>query len=92
MPNAARLGDFTSHGGIITGPGSPTVMIGGMPAATVGDVHVCPLTQPAPHLSTPFPSGSNTVLIEGKPALRSGDTAVCGATVVIGCPTVMIGK
>ena len=26
---AARLGDTTAHGGVIAGPGCPTVMIGG---------------------------------------------------------------
>jgi uncharacterized Zn-binding protein involved in type VI secretion len=26
---AARLGDMTAHGGVITGPGVPTVLIGG---------------------------------------------------------------
>lgn len=26
---AARVGDTTSHGGVITGPGCPTVLIGG---------------------------------------------------------------
>jgi uncharacterized Zn-binding protein involved in type VI secretion len=26
---AARIGDLTSHGGTIAGPGAPTVLIGG---------------------------------------------------------------
>jgi uncharacterized Zn-binding protein involved in type VI secretion len=40
---AARVGDPTAHGGIITGPDVPTVLIGGMPATTLGDMHACPM-------------------------------------------------
>ena len=38
---AARVGDPTAHGGVITGPGCATVLIGGMPAARVGDMATC---------------------------------------------------
>ncbi len=38
MPAAACVGDTTSHGGTITGPGVATVMIGGKPAAVLGDM------------------------------------------------------
>ena len=34
---AARVGDLTATGDAITGPGVPTVLIAGMPAAVVGD-------------------------------------------------------
>ncbi len=93
---AARLGDVTAHGGVITGPGCPTVLIGGMPAARVGDMHTCPLmTGVVPHVGGPIlPPGSVTVLIGGMPAARQGDMAMCvGAPDVIamGCPTVLIG-
>ena len=92
MPNAARVGDPTAHPGTITGPGVPTVMIGGMPAAVVGDLHACSFPPPAgPHPPTPFPMGSTTVLIGGKPALRMGDMSGCGAPIIMGAPTVMIG-
>lgn len=92
MPTAARVGDITSHGGTIIGPGSPSVLVGGMPAAVAGDTHVCPIPPNTPHLTTSsFPAGSLTVMVGGKPALRSGDMALCGASVVVGCPTVNIG-
>ena len=43
MPQpAARMGDSTAHGGVIT-VGFPTVLIGGKPAARVGDMHTCPM-------------------------------------------------
>jgi uncharacterized Zn-binding protein involved in type VI secretion len=91
MAAAARVGDPTNHGGVITGPGEATVMIGGIPAAVAGDLHTCPIPPPAHVTSTPFPMGSTTVLIGGKPALRTTDTCGCGAMAVAGCPTVIIG-
>lgn len=92
MPTAARFGDTTTHGGTVIGPGCPTVLIGGMPAALMADNHMCSLP-PNSHQPTvsPFVQGSATVLIGGMPALRAGDTCVCGASVAVGEPTVMIG-
>lgn len=91
---AARVGDLTAHPGAITGPGCATVLIGGMPAATVGDMHACTMPPPAgPHPPTPIvPPGSLTVLIGGRPAARVGDMSGCGAPILPpGCPTVMVG-
>lgn len=92
MPPAARVGDTSTHGGTIVGPGVPTVLIGGMPAAVALDTHVCVLP-PNAHQPTasPFPMGSATVMIGGKPALRSSDTCLCGAGAAVGEPTVQIG-
>lgn len=90
MAAAVRVGDVTNHGGVVIGPGVPTVLIGGVPAAVMGDTHVCPT--PPPHVpSSPFVMGSSTVLIGGKPALRTTDPCGCGAMAVVGCPTVIIG-
>jgi len=91
MPPAARVGDTTGHPGVITGPGVSTVLLGGQPAAVVGDLHTCSFPPPAVHPPTPFPKGSSTVLVSGRPALRMGDTAGCGAPIVLGAPTVLIG-
>ena len=51
----------------------------GMPAARIGDMHVCPLvTVLVPHVGGPvLPPGGLTVLIGGMPAARVGDMAVC---------------
>ena len=94
---AARMGDPTAHGGVIVA-GYPTVLIGGQPAARLGDMHVCPMVTPAvvpiPHVGGPVTLGSATVLIGGQPAARLGDMAVCTGppdTVASGCPTVLIG-
>ena len=67
MPAAARVGDVTNHGGTITGPGVPTVLIGHLPAAVLGDQAVC--VGPPDNIV----QGSATVLIGGRPAARLGD-------------------
>ncbi len=97
MP-AARIGDMhicpmqtpgtppVPHvGGPVMGPGAPTVVIGGMPAALLGDTATC--TGPPDTIL----KGSATVLISGKPAARIGDTTMHGGTIQAGCPTVLIG-
>lgn|SRR5690554_203002 len=72
-------------GGPILPPGEPTVQIGGLPAARIGDMATC---------SGPPDSiilGSTTVLIGGKPAARMGDSTAHGGVVVAGCMSVLIG-
>jgi uncharacterized Zn-binding protein involved in type VI secretion len=97
MPLAARVGDLTSHGTpLAPGPGSITVLIGGMPAwRAVSDTHACPLvTVLVPHVGGVVVVGSTTVFINGLPAARQGDILAEAAppnTIVIGCPTVLIG-
>jgi uncharacterized Zn-binding protein involved in type VI secretion len=93
---AARVGDPTSHGGVISGPGVQAVLIAGMPAAVVGDQTTCPVVTPpaAPHIGGPIVTGSATVLIGGRPAVRAGDLNVENgppATILTGAPTVIIG-
>lgn len=99
MPPAARLTDMhvcpmqtpafpapIPHvGGPVTGPGVPTVLIGKMPAAVLGDTCVC--VGPPDSIVM----GSATVMIGGKPAARLGDTTAHGGNVALGCITVMIG-
>lgn len=72
-------------GGPISGPGCPTVLIGGLPAARVGDMAVC--AGPPDSII----DGSATVMIGGMPAARVGDATAHGGVIVIGSPTVMIG-
>ena len=98
MPQpAARMGDMTVHGGVIS-VGYPQVLIGGQPAARLGDMHTCPMatpgTPPVPHVGGPITLGSPTVLIGGQPAARVGDMATCvgppDSIAPPGCPTVLI--
>ena len=89
---AARTGDPTSHPGTIAGPGNPTVLIEGRPAAALGDAHACSMPPPAgPHPTGPIAIGSATVFIGGRPAARLSDAAACGAQIVGGAPSVLIG-
>lgn len=98
MPPAARLTDLhvcpmatpalppVPHvGGPIVGPGVPTVLVGKLPAAVVGDTATC--------VGPPdtIVMGSTTVLIGGRPAARMGDATAHGGTVALGLPTVLIG-
>lgn len=94
MPAAARIADLHTcplaspnpHvGGPVTGPGVPTVLIGGSPAAVVSDMCVC--AGPPDTIV----KGSATVLIGGLPAARQGDLTAHGGVIVGGFPTVMIG-
>lgn len=73
-------------GGPITGPGCPTVLIGGMPAAVMGDMCTC--VGPPDTIIL----GSAGVLIGGKPAARMGDMTTHGGNIVLGCFTVLIGE
>lgn len=97
MPPAARIGDMhvcpmvtpgvppIPHvGGPILPPGAVTVLIGGMPAARMGDMAVC--------VGPPdvIVMGSPTVLICGMMAARIGDPTAHGGVIVLGYPTVMI--
>ncbi len=86
MPPAVRIGDPTADG-VVTGPGVPTVLIAGMPAACLGDIS----TPASGNIPGPFIAASTTVLIGGKPALRVGDAAANGSPAIIGAFTVNIG-
>jgi uncharacterized Zn-binding protein involved in type VI secretion len=72
-------------GGPILPPGVPTVIIGGMPAAVVGNMCTC-VGPPDTIIK-----GSMTVMIGGMPAARLGDNTAHGGVIVTGMPTVMIG-
>jgi uncharacterized Zn-binding protein involved in type VI secretion len=72
-------------GGPVIGPGVPTVLIGKMVAAVVGDTCTC--------VGPPdvIIKGSATVMIGKRPAARVGDTTAHGGSITIGCPNVIIG-
>ena len=72
-------------GGPILPPGAVTVLIGGLPAARVGDMAVCVGPPDA------IAMGSFTVLTMGQPQARIGDLCAHGGTIVMGLPTVLVG-
>ena len=91
---AARVGDTTATGDVITGPGVPTVLIGGQPASVLGD------TVTGNACTGAIIMGSPTVLIGGRPAARitsqvTGVNPYSGVPVTtavgMGAPTVLIG-
>ncbi len=94
MQPAARLTDMhlcpafngpVPHvGGPIVGPGCPTVLIGGLPAARMNDSAVCVGPKDAIAMGNPL------VLIGGLPAARMGDPCSHGGAVTIGCFTVLL--
>lgn len=97
MPPAARISDMHTcpmvtpgtppvpHVGGPVSVGFPTVLIGFMPAARVGDMAVC--VGPPDSIA----KGSATVKIGSMPAARMGDNTAHGGVVTMGCPTVIIG-
>ena len=94
MPPAARVTDLhvcpmvtgtVPHGGgPITTPATPTVLIGGLPAAGMGSVATC--VGPPDSVMV----GSPTVLVGGMALARVGSTTTHGGTVTVGCPTVLV--
>ena len=94
MPFAARITDMhvcpltpvVPHvGGPILPPGAITVLIGALPAATMGDMCTCVGAIDA------IITGSTTVTINSKPAARIGDMTAHGGSILLGCFTVDIG-
>ena len=94
MPPAARVSDmhtcpmFTGPvphvGGPILPPGAIKVLIGGLPAARLGDMATC--VGPPDTIIM----GQPKVLIGGQPAARMGDSTAHGGVIVLGCPKVII--
>jgi uncharacterized Zn-binding protein involved in type VI secretion len=95
MPPAARIGDMHTCPMVNPGPvphvggpiavGAPTVIVGGMPQARIGDMMVCVGPPDA------VAKGSATVIVAGMPAARLGDNSAHGGVIVVGLPTVIIG-
>jgi len=95
---AARVGDMHAcpmitpapvpvpHvGGPLLPPGIPSVMIGNMPAATMGNMATC-VGPPDSVIK-----GSSSVLISSMPAARMGDNCAHGGAIAVGFPQVLIG-
>jgi len=95
MPFAARVGDFHISplfigpmpvvGGPILPPGAPTVLVGGMPAATLSGMAA---TAGPPDVIV---GGSTTVMAGSLPLARMTDPTAQGGMIVLGCFTVNIG-
>lgn len=88
MLPAARLTDphvCPFAGGPISAPGVPTVFIGGLPAAVMGDVCTCAMGADV------IIRASTTVFTGGRGQARMGDQVTSGGTIAFGWPTVLVG-
>jgi uncharacterized Zn-binding protein involved in type VI secretion len=77
----ARLGDGSSHGGVITTAASANSKCEGKRIARVGDLHSCPIPG---HGTTAITTGSPQFKCEGQPVARSGSVCGCGAVIIGG--------
>lgn len=69
----------------------------GLPAARIGDNHVCPLVNPGPvpHVGGPIVLGAFTVIVSGMPQARVTDMMVCVGppdSIAMGSTTVQAEK
>jgi len=72
-----RIGDRTSHGGVVQ-TGSAAMIVDGKGVARLGDTVTCPLHSG----ETIINSASDVYITDGKPTARDGDTTACGATLI----------
>jgi uncharacterized Zn-binding protein involved in type VI secretion len=92
MSVAATIGSMSAGHCFFPRPttqGSSNVLIGGLPAHTIGmgwTVHIC-----GKKFHPSFTSrGSPNVLVNGKPLARVGDKLSCGDMIASGSPNVLV--
>lgn len=78
MKAVIRLGDATSHGGVVVSASSTTVLMG-KPVARVGDKVVCPQSG---HSVGTIVEGDPSWVVDGKPVALDGHKTSCGATLI----------
>ena len=79
MPQVARRGDTSNHGGVIITSCSRTPIEGPL-AARKGDLHACPIHGVTPIVSNTSPN----TYVEGKQLAMVGSVCGCGAVIVTG--------
>ena len=90
MSLVARLGDVTSHGGILKAPVRTDVLTNGRPTAHIGTAIFCPAGTPS-HGPTVVVTGKTSVLVGGIPIATVGSVTSCGAVVATGSGDVRAG-
>ncbi len=83
MRGVIRVGDSTSHGGIVK-KGSQQSTVMGRAVACVGDECACPVSG---HQNCTITEGDDNVLIDGRPVAFHGHKTSCGATLISSIPT-----
>lgn len=82
MPGVCRLGDNSSHAGVLIPPVAKSVETNDIPTAHIGTLHACPIPG---HGVTPLVSGLPSVTVEDKPVATVGvSVSGCGAVMVRG--------
>lgn len=79
MPNVIRVGDPTSHGGVVLESGAPHVIVKGEAVVLVGDKCICPL---AGHQNCTVLNGHSKHQVNGKSVAYEGDKTSCGAYLI----------
>ena len=88
MPAVARIGDVSSHPGVLIAPVATSVITSDRATAHIGTLHACP--RPF-HGVRPVVTGIPSVLVEDIPIATVGSVIACGAVVVTGAPDVEAG-
>jgi uncharacterized Zn-binding protein involved in type VI secretion len=87
MKRVIRIGDPSSHGGVVISAQPKTVLFG-KPVAVVGDKVACPLPG---HGVCPIVEGDPTWLVGGKAVALEGHKTACGASLISTMPPVEKG-
>lgn len=80
MPLIVRLGDTSSHGGVVISSASKWQCEGAL-IARKGDLHYCPIPG---HGVTQIMTGSEKWMCEDAEIARQGDVCGCGAALISG--------
>lgn len=87
MQGIIRIGDKTTHGGVVL-VGSATMIFAGIGVARKGDAVSCP--QPG-HGVTTIIEGNPDYLDHGIPVAFHGHKCGCGCTLITSLPDVLVG-
>ncbi|WP_413534955.1 PAAR domain-containing protein [Rahnella inusitata] len=83
MPGFIRVGDKTTHGGIVQ-QGSKVIIINGIAVARVGDKVSCPIEGHGP--TTIISGNPDYVDADGCLVAFHGDKCACGCTLITSMP------
>ncbi|SFN16120.1 Zn-binding Pro-Ala-Ala-Arg (PAAR) domain-containing protein, incolved in TypeVI secretion [Formivibrio citricus] len=78
MKRVIRLGDPTSHGGVVVSA-SPLTPVFGVPVARLGDMVSCPIPG---HGTCPIVEGDASWIVDGRPVALEGHKTACGAGLI----------
>ena len=80
IKGVARLGDITTHGGILKAPVNASVLTNDRPTAHIGTVAICPAGKP-PHGFSVVVGGNSSVKVGDIPIAHRLSPTSCGALV-----------